>query len=251
MKKSLLVAAALAGAVLLPAASANASERAVATSNVNLRAGPSTDYPVVDVLVAGENLRVFGCLNTRSWCDVRFRGQRGWISANYIALTGGNYAGRQNFDPYSAPVVTFSVDGYWGDHYRKRNFYRDRDRFHRGRGPGRDRGDRGPDRRPDRDRGPGRDFGDRGPDRDRGDRGPDRNFGDRGPDRGPDFRDRGPDRDRGDRGGRNADRRDGPDRGDFDRRGRDNNDRGDRGPRRRLDDGAGNDGPPVPLYKVR
>ncbi|NDW02986.1 SH3 domain-containing protein [Jiella pacifica] len=256
MKKTLLAAAALASAVALPAGSAHASEKAIATTNVNLRAGPSTDYPVVDVLVAGEGLRVFGCLQTRSWCDVRFRGQRGWISANYIALTGGNYSGRHDFDPYSAPVITFSVDNYWGDHYRSRNFYRDRDRFRGHRGPDWDRGDR-------------RDRDHRGPDRHRGDRGPDRDWGDRdgrGPHRGPDYGDRGRDRDRGDRRPdfRDRDRDRGPDRADFDRPGRgpdrgdfDRRGRGDHGDRNRggrdHDRGGrgGNDGkPPVPLYRV-
>ena len=263
MKKTLLAAAALASAVAIPAGAAHASEKAVATTNVNLRAGPSTDYPVVDVLVAGEGLRVFGCLQTRSWCDVRFRGQRGWISANYIALTGGNYSGRHDFDPYSAPVITFSVDNYWGDHYRSRNFYRDRDRFRGHRGPDRDRGDR-------------RDRDHRGPDRDRGDRGHDRgpDFGDRGHDRGPDFGDRGRDRDHGDRRPDFRDRDRGPDRADYDRRGRgpdrgdfDRGDRNDRGRgdhdgRNRGDHGdrdrggrdhgrGGNDGkPPIPLYRV-
>lgn len=246
MMKTLLAAAALAGVVAAPAGTANASERAVATTNVNLRAGPSTDYPVVDVLVAGERLRVFGCLQTRSWCDVRFRGQRGWISANYISLTGGNYSGRRDFDAYSAPVITFSVDSYWGDHYRSRNFYGDRDRFRGHRGPDRDRGHRG-DRGRDHDRGDYRDRDrDGGRDRDRGDhhRGRDddrRDYGDRGGrgdrDGRPGFdRDRGPDRadfDRGDRGGRGG-------RGDQ-----------DRGPRRGSDTrGPGDGRPPVPLYRV-
>ncbi|MCE7027884.1 SH3 domain-containing protein [Jiella avicenniae] len=241
MKKTLLAAAALASAVAVPAGSAYASEKAIATTNVNLRAGPSTDYPVVDVLVAGEGLRVFGCLQTRSWCDVRFRGQRGWISANYIALTGGNYSGRHDFDPYSAPVITFSIDSYWGDHYRSRNFYHNRDRFRGHRGPGRDRGDWGRDRhdRGDRHRGDrGRDYGDRdGRDDDRG-----RDFGDRDG-----------------RGGRgDFDRRRPDDRADFDRRGRGDDRRGDffrrdrdgddRGPRH--DGGRRGDGPPRPLYRV-
>lgn len=244
MMKTLLAAAVLAGAVAAPAGTANASERAVATTDVNLRAGPSTEYPVVDVLVAGERLRVFGCLQTRSWCDVRFRGQRGWISSNYIALTGGNYSGRQDFDPYSSPVITFSVDSYWGDHYRSRNFYGDRDRFrgHRDR----DRGHRG-DRGRDHDRGDYRDRDrDGGRDRDRGDhrRGRDddrRDYGGRG--------DRGGWGDRDGRPGFDRDR--GPDRADFDRGGRGGRGDHDRGPRRGSDTrGPGNGGPPVPLYRV-
>lgn len=225
MKKTLLAAAALAGVVVLPAGSALASERAIATTDVNLRAGPSTDYPVVDVLVAGEELRVFGCLQTRSWCEVRFRGQRGWISANYIALTGGSYAGRHDFDPYSAPVVTFSIDNYWGSHYRSRNFYRDRDRFD---------GHRRPHRDPRRDHHDRRDYGDRDGRGDRGDY--DRR---RRPDDRADF-----------------DRRD-DHRGDrYDGRGRHDGRPDDRGSQKRRYQVPGpggidpNAGPPRPVYRV-
>ncbi|WP_304363763.1 SH3 domain-containing protein [Jiella marina] len=239
MKLSLFAAAILAGTMAVPSLAA-ASERAIATTDVNLRAGPSTDYPVVDVVGSGDAVRVFGCLETRSWCDVRYHGQRGWMSANYIA-----YAVRRGrdraFDPYSAPVITFSVDGYWGDHYRGRDFYRQRDRYDRRhrddwgdrRGRRHDRFDDRDDRRPGwgrgsewRDRRP--DWRDRGPDR-RGDRRPD--WRDRDG-RGPDWRDRRPDR--GDdrfRRGRDDDR---GGRGDRDRRGAEGRDRGDGKPLIRL-----------------
>ncbi|MBO0663229.1 SH3 domain-containing protein [Jiella sp. MQZ9-1] len=139
MKLPILAAAALTATVAIPAGQAFASQKAIATTNVNLRAGPSTSYPAVDMVEAGEGLRVFGCLQTRSWCDVRYRGQRGWMSANYIAVASQSYRARREFDPYSAPVITFSVDSYWGDHYRQRSWYRDRDRFR-----GDFREDRGP-----------------------------------------------------------------------------------------------------------
>ncbi|MBO0903413.1 SH3 domain-containing protein [Jiella sonneratiae] len=257
MRKTLLAATALIGALTLPAGAALASEIAVATTDVNLRAGPSTDYPVVDTLIAGERLRVFGCLQTRSWCDVRFQGQRGWISANYIALRGDGYAGYHDFNPYSAPVITFSVDSYWRDHYASRNFYRDRDRYRRDRDGGRhDRGDRY-DRR-DRD---GRDFDHR--DRPRPDYGDDRRHG--GYDDGGRRGGYDGDRDRHDRGDGDYRRRpprdgrvgDDQGRGDdgrhggYDGRGRDSggHDGGHGNPRRYPVDP--NAGPPIPLYKVR
>ncbi|WAP69875.1 SH3 domain-containing protein [Jiella pelagia] len=241
MRKTLLAAAALAGVLAASTGSASASEWAIATADVNVRAGPSTDYPVIDTARGGERLRVFGCLQTRSWCDVRFQGQRGWMSANYIATRGDAYDGRRDYDPYSAPVISFSIDSYWGDHYRSRNFYRDRDRFrgHRDR----DRGDRGRDRDWD-GRGHDRDWGDRrhgGRDRDRHRDGRDRDFGDRD----------------GHRGGRDYDRRRGDDRAGFDGRGRHDGRRG--GPDRRgpgdvrgpgHDGGLRNDAPPRPLYRV-
>ena len=84
MNKMLFAALAVASAITLPA-SAQAQSRAIATTDVNLRAGPSTSYPAVNVVGAGDRVRVFGCLDTRAWCDVGYDGQRGWMSSNYLA----------------------------------------------------------------------------------------------------------------------------------------------------------------------
>ena len=128
------------GAILLAAAFAipgiAQAATAIATTNVNLRAGPDTGYPVVFVVSSGEQVEVFGCLETADWCDVVVDGSRGWIAASYLAyLENGrqyDYAPRR----VGAPVVTFAFGSYWDDHYRGRGFYRERDRY-------RDRWDRG------------------------------------------------------------------------------------------------------------
>lgn len=248
MKLKLLAAAVIAGTMAVPSLAA-ASERAIATTDVNLRAGPSTDYPVVDVVSSGDAVRVFGCLETRSWCDVRFHGQRGWMSANYIAYAVRRGRDR-SFDPYSAPVISFSIDGYWGDHYRGRDFYRHRDRYDRGHHRGWKDRPRGWDDRGDRRHGRADDRDGRGPRWGRGpDRG-DRDFGDRDR-RHRDWDGRNRDRDwdgrrrDGDRDGRRPDRRDraerGPDRPDREgervRRGRDQDRNVDRGNRAEWRDG--------------
>ena len=92
MLKRLLFA--LAALAAMPAIAQAAA--AVATTNVNLRAGPSTGYPVVDVVYAGSDVQVYGCLPNRAWCDVSYRGYRGWMSSNYLAsfYAGERYSGR-------------------------------------------------------------------------------------------------------------------------------------------------------------
>jgi uncharacterized protein YraI len=112
---------------------ASAASTAVATTDVNLRAGPSTSYPAVDVVVGGDGVRVYGCLSNRSWCDVRYAGQRGWMSSNYLAFvdSGRRYTGTRAINALRAPVISFSFGNYWDDHYRGRSFYRDRDRWDR------------------------------------------------------------------------------------------------------------------------
>ena len=215
MKRLLATVLAVSGVIALTAG-ADAASRAFATTDVNLRAGPSTSYPAVDVVGAGDNVRVFGCLSTRSWCDVGYSGIRGWMSSNYLVedYKVRRYTGPRVVDEIDAPIISFSVGSYWDNHYRGRNFYRDRARY--------DRPDFRPDRGPDR-----RDFGDhRGPDR--------RDFGDHRRDDRRDARDERRNDRRDTRRDHQDDRRDG---GNGRGRGR-----GD-GPDR-------NDGPPVPLYRV-
>lgn len=201
MRRSVLgLVAGLAGLIGLTAAATAAP--GFATGNVNLRAGPGTGYPQVVVVPNAAPVEIFGCLQGYGWCDVGFNGVRGWVSSGYLQYSSGGR--RVPFARYygqaGVPVVGFEFGNYWGEHYRDRPWFTDRDRWGgpprgRGYGPGRDY-DRAYERGRDRefDRGPDRGF-DRGPERgfDRGpDRGPERGF-DRGADRGFD---RGPERDR-------------------------------------------------------
>lgn len=131
MIKGLLGAAALLAASLMPGVAS--ADRAVATANVNLRAGPSTGYPAVDVVPFGKDVRVHGCLRARSWCDVSVYGLRGWMSSNYLAFErrGRRYTGETAVRYIEAPVITFQVGDYWDRHYRARPFYRERARWER------------------------------------------------------------------------------------------------------------------------
>ncbi|MEF2550368.1 SH3 domain-containing protein [Aurantimonas sp. A2-1-M11] len=151
MNKMLFAALAVASAFTIPTA-AQAQSRAIATTDVNLRAGPSTSYPAVNVVGAGDRVRVFGCLDTRAWCDVGYAGQRGWMSSNYLADAGARrYTGPRYIERMEAPIVSFSIGSYWDSHYRGRNFYRDRDRYDTRRGrPDFDRRDDRRDRREER-----------------------------------------------------------------------------------------------------
>lgn len=161
-------------------------------ANVNLRAGPDVGYPPLLVLPAGARVSIVGCVDGWSWCDVIAGPERGWVAGTFLEQ---GYEGRRVIvTDYGAsigiPIVAFTLGAYWGDHYRHRSWYRDRDRWshrhHDHRPPPRPhgyisvgrvhaRGDRhdsrrGYDDRRDHDRGRGRghdrDHG-RGRDRDR------------------------------------------------------------------------------------
>jgi len=116
-------------ALLIAAAPlAVAAQEAFTVRDVDVFAGPSSEYPPVAALPPGTPVRLAGCLSDWSWCDVFFANDRGWVYAGDLA-----YSYRNNrvvileYGPRLAlPVVTFSLDSYWSAHYRARPFFRER-----------------------------------------------------------------------------------------------------------------------------
>ncbi|MBY0508895.1 MAG: hypothetical protein K2P94_01975 [Rhodospirillaceae bacterium] len=113
---------------LLSAQPARASETKL-TSAVELRSGPGHDYPFVKRLAKGLSMEVHGCLNSWDWCDVTWRGARGWVPANTLEfqredqrLPVGRYGAA-----LGVPEVTFSLGKYWDAYYNDTPWYADRD----------------------------------------------------------------------------------------------------------------------------
>ncbi|WP_176083336.1 SH3 domain-containing protein [Martelella sp. HB161492] len=106
-------------AVFLAFQAQAATLTAVATSHVNLRAGPATSYPAITVVPAGAGLVSHGCLADYSWCDISYASYRGWVSARYIRII---YQGQSVvLTPAIAvasgvAVITFSR-AYWDRYY--------------------------------------------------------------------------------------------------------------------------------------
>jgi uncharacterized protein YraI len=128
LRNAILTGIGLGLAVLMPAAASAAN--AYATSTVNERAGPGTDYPVVTVIPVGSAVTIFGCLSDIAWCDVAYAETRGWVQGDYLQAF---YQSQRVAVPVYAPrlgipIVTFSIV-YWDNHYRQRPFYRERAQF--------------------------------------------------------------------------------------------------------------------------
>ncbi|MBX4859338.1 SH3 domain-containing protein [Rhizobium sophorae] len=123
MIKRLWVAIAL---VISMASMAAAATVAVATGNVNLRAGPSTGYPVVVVVPVGARIVTHGCLPGYTWCDIGFASYRGWVSARYVQVV---YNGAPVvLTPAVAATVGVAVvafnKAYWDNYYVRYPWYR-------------------------------------------------------------------------------------------------------------------------------
>ncbi|HEV7308247.1 SH3 domain-containing protein [Ensifer sp.] len=133
MKKFILRVAAVCALLAAPAL-AEAAE-GFATANVNMRSGPSTRYPAVSMIPAGESVEIHGCLADLPWCDVSFYGGRGWVAGRYVQADYRRnrvYVEPRYYRPLGIPTVVFQFDSYWDRNYRGRDFYRDRDRWRRG-----------------------------------------------------------------------------------------------------------------------
>ena len=125
-----LIAMALGGSVVLGMAGAALAAPAVATTNVNVRSGPSAGYRVVDTLRRNEVVDVTNCRG--GWCYVEKAGPDGWVSANYLQRGRPSYS--------SKPAVNFSFSfGTAPRPQRPSHWDNDWDGGHHG---GRDRYDR-------------------------------------------------------------------------------------------------------------
>jgi uncharacterized protein YraI len=121
------------------------SQTVTATADVNLRAGPGTGFPVVTTIPSTRNVTVYGCDQQRNWCDVEFRGNRGWVFADFLEVEHQQRRGAiaEIGVRLGLPTVTFEAGPYWDRHYADRPWYDDRDRWTLGGSATAAQGDRG------------------------------------------------------------------------------------------------------------
>lgn len=117
------LAASLVATMAVP--SLAAAQDAIVTTDLNMRAGPSTSFPVVDVIPESAPVDVHGCVDGYSWCDVSSRGSRGWVSASYLSYAAnGSYVPLFDYaSDAEIPIITYSVGSYWDSYYRDRPWY--------------------------------------------------------------------------------------------------------------------------------
>jgi uncharacterized protein YraI len=119
------------GALLLGAPLLASAADAWVVADISLQAGPDTDFPSLAMLEAGTPVRVEGCIDGWTWCDVVAFEDRGWVPGTFLQERVGGQpvviidAGAR----IGIPIVSFSIGTYWDRHYHNRPFYSQRSRF--------------------------------------------------------------------------------------------------------------------------
>lgn len=108
--RSILAGSAALGAVLAAPSLALAIE-AVAVTDLNMRAGPGPQYPIVATIQINSAVDLQGCLEDSLWCQVNWQGNQGWSYAEYLAVTN---AGEQVFVPQARTVLEIPVVAFQG-----------------------------------------------------------------------------------------------------------------------------------------
>jgi len=93
-----------------------------------MRTGPGVNYPRIAVIPRGAAVTIRGCVRNHRWCDVAWRGWRGWVSARYLVWT--RYRRpiyRPGYPPlWGGPIIVFHFDRYHDRWYRDRPWYKKR-----------------------------------------------------------------------------------------------------------------------------
>lgn len=116
--------------MLAPTQAAHAADGKLAVA-AQMHAGPGYNYPEVRRLAKDLSVNIHGCLKSSDWCDVTWRGNRGWVPAS--AVDARRNTERFPVKDYGAkmgvPEVTFQLNSYWDANYHGALWYPDRALF--------------------------------------------------------------------------------------------------------------------------
>lgn len=80
---------AVAGALVAMSGAAFADTPVSAVTDLNVRAGPGPQYPVIGVLAAGQSATLNGCIENSKWCTIAEANGQGWVYSDYVTAEFG------------------------------------------------------------------------------------------------------------------------------------------------------------------
>ncbi|MFW6077367.1 MAG: DUF1236 domain-containing protein, partial [Hyphomicrobiales bacterium] len=108
--KSILAGASALAAVIAAPSMAMALD-AVAVTDLNMRAGPGSQYPIVTTIESNGAVEILGCLEDAQWCQVNWQGNQGWSYSEYLAVTE---TGEQIYVPQARSVLDIPIVAFEG-----------------------------------------------------------------------------------------------------------------------------------------
>jgi uncharacterized protein YraI len=111
MRAKFLLAGASALAAVVAAPNLAMAIEAVAVTDLNMRAGPGSQYPIVTTIQSNGQVEILGCLEEAQWCQVNWQGNQGWSYSEYLAVTE---TGEQIYVPQARSVLDIPVVAFEG-----------------------------------------------------------------------------------------------------------------------------------------
>lgn len=105
--KSILFPA-VAGMLTVMSGAAMADTAVSAVTDLNVRAGPGPQYPVIGVLAAGQSATLNGCIENSKWCTIAEAGGQGWVYSDYVTADFGGSRVVLTQRPHGSSVTVVS-----------------------------------------------------------------------------------------------------------------------------------------------
>jgi uncharacterized protein YraI len=111
MRTKSLIAGVSALAAVIAAPSMAMALDGVAVTDLNMREGPGSQYPIVATIQSNSQVQILGCLEEARWCQVNWQGNQGWSYSEYLAI---DQAGEQIYVPQARSVLDIPVVAFQG-----------------------------------------------------------------------------------------------------------------------------------------
>ncbi len=97
------------------------AQSARTNADVNLRAGPGTEYSTIITIPAGSYVNILGCTAGYEWCGVDFAGLDGYSAGRYLTVLSGPSSGQ--LLTAAGVGIALSIPIWRYDYWRPKYYY--------------------------------------------------------------------------------------------------------------------------------